>query len=484
MNRQVFIWTRALTVLLALIIVGCNRPSVPWSVLVLTVDTLRPDYMSANGYGLPTTPYLDSLIGEGFYFEEATSPIARTTPALAALMTGAYPHTSGVRTLTDPLRDEIVPVAEVFHEAGFQTIAVITNRLLPPKRRLDRGFDVYDWQGDTRSAVQTTNRALELIEQLDRDRPVFLWVHYIDPHLPYHSTRELAESFDPGYEGRFQHNFGWQPQPGQSRKAFRPFPEELPKAVATHQNPLPEEVNEHIRRLYAADIRFLDNQVGRLVDGARARYGDSLIIVLAADHGESLGEHDYFFDHGDYTYNAGLRIPLAIVLPSKHPLHGSGRCRGWVSLVDVAPTLFDLLGREVPEAVSGQMEGRSLVPCLEGDSLEARPVFAESGHSFYFDHVSRRQRNDVAGRFRAVILDGWKLVLTPFLPDEEAWELFDLRRDPHEEENLFRADHPEFRRLRSLLGKWLERGRETEANSPISADADDQEALRSLGYIE
>jgi arylsulfatase A-like enzyme len=130
------------------------------------------------------------------------------------------------------------------------------------------------------------------------------------------------------------------------------------------------------------------------------------------------------------------------------------------------------------------MEGRSLIPCLEGESLEARPVFAESGHSFYFDHVNRRQRNDVAGRFRAVILDGWKLVLTPFLPDEEAWELFDLRRDPHEEENLFRDDHSEFRRLRSHLGKWLERGRETEADSAISTEADDQEALRSLGYIE
>ena len=254
--------------------------------------------------------------------------------------------------------------------------------------------------------------------------------------------------------------------------------------MATHGNPLPEEVNEHIRRLYAADIRFFDDQVGRLVDQVRARYGDSLIIVFAADHGESLGEHDYFFDHGDYTYNAGLRVPLAIILPSSHPLHGSGRCRGWVSLVDVAPTLLDLLDLATPEVLGGQMEGRSLVRCLEGESLEARPVFAESGHSFYFDYVDRRVRNDLDGRFRAVILDGWKLVLTPFLPDEEAWELFDLRQDPDEKENIFREDHPEFHRLRSHLGEWLERGRGTESETSISAEAEDQEALRSLGYIE
>ncbi len=484
MSRRIFVRSLLPAVLLAAIIIECSPPSKPWSVLVLTVDTLRPDYLSANGYDLPTTPYLDGLIREGYYFDEAVSPIARTTPALASLMTGAYPHTTGVRTLTDSLRNEIVPMAEIFRDAGYQTVAVVSNRLLPKKRRLHRGFDVYDWKGDTRTAVQTTQRALELVEQLDPDRPAFLWVHYIDPHVPYHATQELAESFDPGYEGRFQHNFGWQPQPGQSRKTFQPFPEDLPKAVATHQNPLSERVSEHIRRLYAADIRFLDDQVGRLVDAARARYGESLIIVLAADHGESLGEHDYYFDHGDYTYNAGLRIPLAIVLPSKHPLHGSGRCPGWVSLVDVAPTLFDLLGRETPTTVNEQMEGRSLVRCLEGRNLQTQPVFAESGHSFYFDHVDRRVRNDVDGRFRAVILDGWKLVLTPFLPDEEAWELFDLTRDPHEEENLFRDDHPEFRRLRSHLGEWLESGRESNAETAISAEADDQEALRALGYIE
>ena len=95
-----------------------------------------------------------------------------------------------------------------------------------------------------------------------------------------------------------------------------------------------------------------------------------------------------------------------------------------------------------------------------------------------------RQAPEHGGLLRAVILDGWKLVLTPFLPDEEAWELFDLRQDPHEEENLFRDDHPEFRRLRSHLGEWLESGRETDADTAISAEADDQEALRALGYIE
>ena len=469
MRRQLLIRSLALTVLPAVIIFGCNRPSKPWSVLVLTVDTLRPDYMSANSYPLPTTPYLDSLIEEGFYFDEAVSPIARTTPALASLMTGAYPHTTGVRTLTDSLREEVVPVAEIFREAGHQTLAVVTNRLVPPKRRLNRGFDVYDWKGDTRTAEQTTDRALELLGQLNPEFPVFLWVHYIDPHVPYHSTRELAERFDPDYDGRFRHNFGWQPQPGQSRKTFRPFPEELPKAVATHGNPLPEEVNEHIRRLYAADIRFFDDQVGRLVDQVRARYGDSLIIVFAADHGESLGEHDYFFDHGDYTYNAGLRIPLGyrstvqapalrlgalsrLGLPGgrrPHPFRsfGPGGSRGgqWAD--------GGSLARPLPR---GRESGGPAGLRREWTLLLLRPCRPEGSETMW----------TVA--FRAVILDGWKLVLTPFLPDEEAWELFDLRRDPHEEENLFRDDHPSSDVSAPISGSgWKEVGR-TETPRPLS----------------
>jgi arylsulfatase len=432
-----------------------------------------------NGYDRATTPQLDAILQAGFYFERAVSPIARTTPALASLFTGSYPHTTGVRTLTDTLSDDVTTLTETLKQAGYQTTAVVSNKVLPTERGLHRGFDHYDMAADHRAARATTDAATAALRELDPGRPTFAWVHYIDPHAPYHTEPAIAASMDPSYTGRFRFHFGWHRQPGEPPGAHRTFPEDLPKGVATHDNPLPESVNAHIRRLYAADIRALDDQVGRLIASARAQLGDNLIVVFTADHGESLGEHDFYFDHGDYVYNAGTRVPLAIVLPESHPLHGSGRCRQWVSLVDVAPTVLELLDQA---ALDDQIEGRSLVPCLQGRPLGEAPVFSESGYAFYFDRVQGRERNGVEGRFRSVILGDWKLIWTPFRSDADAWQLYNVRDDPDETRNLYRADHPAVGSLQSELTSWLER--QPSEPSRRSMTEQDVRALRELGYLE
>ncbi len=479
-----FASTPALCVLVAAAVLACSggRGAGAPSVLLLTVDTLRPDYMSMNGYDRPTTPFLDELLAGGFYFDRAVAPVARTTPALASLLTGSYPHTTGVRTLTDGLSTDATTLTEVLRASGYQTLAVITNHLLGRERGLDRGFDVYDVAHDSRNATNTTQVALRALSRLDLTRPFFAWVHYIDPHVPYHPRSDVARSFDPDYHGRYQHHFGYQPAPGESLRAYRPYPRDLPKATATHRNPLPDAVNRHVRRLYAADIRSVDDRLERLLKMARAIAGGELIVVFAADHGESLGEHDFYFDHGDYVYEAALRVPLAFVLPRSHPLRGSGRCRERVSLVDVVPTLFELLDRSPPERMARRIEGRSLVPCMRGEPLPPRPVFAESGRSQFPELVRRRARNDVDGRFRAVTVGDWKLIWTPHLSEPLAWELYDLGDDPGETENRYRADHPQVDVLKAHLRRWLAQGdpapRERDLAEP------DREALRALGYLE
>ena len=470
---------RALATALAIaLLVGCGSSPEPPHVLLVTVDTLRPDYMSLHGYDRETTPRLDAILSEGFVFEQAVSPIGRTTPALASLLTGAYPHRTGVRTLTDALPRDVPTLATLLSADGYRSFAVVTNQVLTRDRGLDRGFTVYDDAFDDRTARATTDDALALLDTLPADARVFGWVHYIDPHVPYHPPPEIARELDPGYEGPYALHFGWQRQPGEPRERHRTFPEALPKRIATHRNPLPEEVNAHIRRLYAGDVRATDAEVGRLVDGVRARLGENVLLVFTGDHGESLGEHDFHWDHGDYVYGAGTRVPLAFVLPPRHPLAGHGRCVGWVSLVDVLPTVLALLGRPIPAGV----EGRPLLACMREEALASAPVFAESGRAYYFDLVDRRQRNDVPGRLRAVVHDDWKLVWTPFLPDAEAWQLFDLARDPDETQDLYRPDHPRVAPLRAALEAWLSRtGRPGETREPSEAD---REALRALGYVE
>ena len=452
------------------------------SVLLITADTLRPDYISLNGYDRPTTPFLDSLIAQGYYFEQALAPVPRTTPALASLLTGAYPHTTRVRTLTDALSPDVATLTEVLKESGYQTFAVVTNQVLSRKRGLARGFDSYDVAPDGRSASETTAAAIRALERADPSAPLFAWIHYIDPHVPYHPDSAVAARFDPDYRGRYRFHFGELSLPGAATRRVLPFPRDLPKGDATHRNPLPEAVNRHVRRLYAADINGLDAGIERLVGAARAWVGEDLITVFAADHGESLGEHDFYFDHGDYVYNAGAQVPLAFMLPRSHPAGGSGRCRGWVSLVDVVPSLLELMGREPPSEMAEQIEGRSLVQCFRGRALAPEPVFVESGHSFYPQHVRRRVRNDTAGRFRAVTLGDWKLIWTPFQSEELAWELFDLRADPHETEDLYAPDHPEVPRLEAQLEAWLARQDEGEAAEAPEISEEDRETLRALGY--
>lgn len=473
--------SRILSPIVAALIFSCATPEVttpptPRHVLLLTVDTLRSDHLSSFGYDLPTTPYLDALLAGGVRFPRTLATVPRTTPALASLLTGAYPHTHGVRTLYDPLDEGVASLAELLQWRGYHTVAVVSNHVLTPERRLDRGFAVYDAAGDARDAAATTDAVLGRVDATWRDRSIFLWVHYIDPHVPYLPPPKLAEQFDPGYRGRYAASFGAE----LGGVGDRAYPSDLPKAQAVFRNPLPPEVNAHVRRLYAADVRATDDQIGRLVEGLKTRVKNDWLVVFTADHGESLGEHDFFYDHGDYVYNASLQVPLGFVLPPGDPRARSATASDWVSLVDVAPTLIELLGLEVSPGAAGRIEGRSLVPILEGGTLPPRPVFAESGRSFYPDLIRRRVGFDVAGRFRAVVDGDWKLIWTPGQTPEMEFELYDLASDPGETVDLYRPDHPQARRLAEHLQGWYRIG----GGGERQPSEEDRRRLRSLGYLE
>jgi arylsulfatase A-like enzyme len=220
-----------------------------------------------------------------------------------------------------------------------------------------------------------------------------------------------------------------------------------------------------------------------LVENFRRKTGDNLMIVFTSDHGESLGEHDFHWDHGDYVYNAASRIPLAILLPKDHEAYGPGRYEEWVSGVDIVPTILDLLGYALPESIASQIEGRTLAPAMRGVNLPAQPVYVECGKSHYPEDITGRVDFTVAGRFRAVYLGDWKLIWTPGHETPlESWQLFNLEQDPHETEDRFREDHPEFQPLRDLLLPWAELGMQTASDEGTTAA--DLQRLKDLGYID
>lgn len=457
---------------------GGGIPATRRHVLLLTVDTLRADYLSGNGYDRPTSPFIDSLLARGVSFTHAVTTVPRTTPALASLLTGTYPQVTGVRRLVDGLRPGVTSLAELAKKQGYATLAVVSNDVLVPQRGLNRGFDTYDVFYSSRNAAATTAAALRHLQAYRPEDAVFAWVHYIDPHMPYEPPPHLAREFDPGYDGPYQLNFG------RTVHGVTAYPEDLPKAKAVYQNTLPPEVNAHIRRLYAAEIRSVDDHIAQLVAGFRATLGDDWLIVFTADHGENLGKHDYFFEHGDYVYNPAIRIPLAFLLPDTDPLHRSAVFSDPVSIVDVTPTLVDLLGLSSP-VQAHLLSGRSLAPYIRGERLPARPVYAECGEPFFPNLVHRRVRFDVAGRFRTVILGDWKLIWTPFQTDPLTYELYDIGADPDETRNLYAAGQPGTERLKRLLHDWADTNDGASTEDDLrTLSAQDHEKLHSLGYVE
>jgi arylsulfatase A-like enzyme len=454
-------------------------PAARRHVLLVTVDTLRADYLSSFGYDRPTTPFLDSLVTKGVRFTRAITPIARTTPALSSLMTGCYPHTNQVRNLVDVLPHDVVPVAELARRKGYTTVAVVSNNVLQD-RGLDRGFDIYDIAPRARDAAGTTDAVLRHLKPYDPDEALFVWVHYMDPHLPYNPPASLSIRFDPDYEGPYKFYFG----DLRHGKVHGAYPADLGKEQAIYQNRLPDRVNAHIRRLYAAEIRSTDDHIARLVKGLRKQFGDDWLIVFTADHGESLGEHDYFYDHGDYVSDPELHVPLAFVFPHTDPLHPRRTVDAAVSLVDVMPTLAELLDLPPPRSPDHVPEGRSLLPSLLGQPLPVRAVFAESGKSEFHDLIRRRVLFDVAGRFRAAMLDDWKLVWTPGRTGTDQFELYNLKTDPQETDNVYLSQRAAAVPLETALATWSRVfNNDSTPTKQVALSPRDREILRSLGYL-
>lgn len=394
------------------------RQPPPTGLVVITLDTTRADRLSPYGYMNVALPAIERLAREGVVFDRASSVAPLTLPAHTSLFTGLIPPRHGVRDNADPPLDgAITTLADALAARGFTTAAFVGSAVLAPDRGLAQGFATYtgpagrDGTPDEpqRPADAVIDDALRWIEGIGGS-PFLLWTHLYDPHRPY----------DP-------------PAPYQSLFAHDP---------------------------YLGEIVFADAQIGRLLDGLeRAGRLDDTLIVLTADHGESLGAHGEQ-DHGIFVYEEVIWVPLIVRVPG---LTG-GRVGSLVRLVDVMPTVLDWLG---VDAVAG--DGVSLRPVMVGEAssmdLEA---YAESLYPERFGWSGLRSISD--GRYKLI--------------DAPRPELYDLDRDPFEQTNLFGEREALAKamtaRLRVVGG---ETGAGTSAASAPDTPADVRERLAALGYV-
>jgi arylsulfatase A-like enzyme len=374
--------------------------------VVYLVDTLRADHTGVYGYARPTTPELDAFARDAVVFEAAVAHASWTKPSVASILTGQLPARHRAVQLRDPLDASQVTLAERLDRAGFATAAAIANSVIyGEESAFDRGFDAFaglHGDDDTRSklvgADVVVDQALSFLEER-RGLPTFLYVHTMDPHVPYAPPPPFDRMFEP--------------------HASESHPARDPRT--DYKEPLDR---ERMIAQYDGDIAFGDREFGRFLRELKARglYDDALVVFLA-DHGEEFLDHGLWL-HGRSLFDELIRIPLVVKLPGGR---GAGtRVARQVQGIDVLPTVLEAMDVALPQGLPGLPLQRS----LRGDS-PPRPAFAEISHRGFVAHGVRSEQEKYIRRFS---------------PDDDEL-LFDLGRDPRERANLA-AERPERVRLR------------------------------------
>jgi len=433
------------------------------NVLVISVDTLRSDALEPYGAAIET-PTASRLAREGTLFEQAVATAPLTEPSHLAMLSGLEPVSSGVVSNGTAFGEQPALVPHAFQAAGYATGGFVAGFPLHGRWGWTQGFDVYDddfgsmpglhrlsivkaWDQLTlpahtlreRPGDAVLARAQQWLGRVEQDR-WFLWLHLFDPHGPYEAPPPFAPTSAPPTDGE---------------------PLELP----AYWPPPHRAITDlgWIQSAYEGEVRYVDHLLGKLMDQLeQAGVLDDTLVLLVADHGESLTEHDYLFDHGDYLYDASLRVPLIARLPGTVLAGQRVPCQ--VSTVDVAPTLLALAGLDDGVA----RDGRSLLSvlagatCSEGDMLSTT-VAGRMVEVPPVDHALRGH--------------GRKLIQH----EQGGVELFDLRADPGETRELSASEPQQARALGLVLEARLEGQAEIQAPSQ---DEGTQDALRALGYIE
>jgi len=403
-------------------------PDGPTSVLFVTLDTTRQDHLGAYGSTLGLTPNIDAVAEQGVVFENAYTQVPITLPSHVAMLTGMDILEHGVHENgTFVLGDDVTTLPEVFAAEGYQTGGFVSTAVLGRKYGVAQGFQTFNdemtrWKrqvtagGDKtffeRTADKTNAAAQEWLDTLDTQRPFFMWVHYYDPHGPYRAPRRLRDKF---------------------------------------------------KHPYAAEIAFMDEQFGLLLEAARAK-NPRLLVVIASDHGEHFGDHG-LSGHGKDLFEGAMRTVLifsghkSIAPHTRVPDHG-------VASFDLGRTTLDTLGIKRP------FPGKNLL--ADDGKLKGRnPLYLET-----LLPALREKQSPVRG----VLAMPWKLITEP---DDDLVVLYNLRFDPRE--NQDRAPNHAARRksmLEALQTHIDAHPTASPHSSTIVLDEDTEEELRALGYID
>ena len=430
------------------------------NIILISVDTLRSDHLGCYGYSKNTSPAIDQFAKEAMLFENCLSHAPVTGSSCASIMSGFLPHETKVFE-NGPLPVEVTTLPEILQKQGYKTVAVVSNYVLRRKRGWEQGFSLFDDTMTNREIVRnyperiaehTTEQAIKYLHQFN-SAPLFMWIHYQDPHGPY----TPPDSFSNLFIGSNQ----------------------IPRNLRLNQNvsglggipsyqKLGENRNYHYYvSQYDSEIRYLDEHFKKLINALK-QLGiyESSVIVFTADHGEGMGENNYYFAHGDYLFNSQIHVPLII----KYGKELLGRKSHYVQHIDIVPTILNLL------KINTDLNFRG------SDLLQYPDTNKEIVSEMFLT------RNEINRLSLSIVHGGFKFILsyTPSFTKQN--ELFDLKGDEKEKVNL--ASQGGLRqkleslqsRLHQIWGEDLLELEVIEKTQDLSNEERDK--LKALGYVD
>ena len=432
---------------------GAGEP--PKNLILISLDTVRRDRLSAYGYAKPTSPALRRIAEQGVRYERAVSVSPWTIPSHYTLFTGLYPNRHGVWDYQQALDEEIPTLAQLLAADGMRTLGIVSTQAIKSARSFGRGFERFrylsEWRTDANGrrfiynpGTEVTDLGLFWLDEIG-DAPFFLFLHYYDAHSDYSPKPRFREAFVEPYAGALQ---------GRTAELLQVRKGALRLEAADIA---------FLSQLYDAELRQLDDEIGRV-----ARYmekhglDENTLLVIVSDHGEEFMEHGKIL-HGTSYYDETIAIPLILRGPG---LPRGLRVEALTSLIDLPPTILGLLGREVPPS----MQGIDLsADWISGRSRARRPfVFAEADW-----------KNEVPALYRMVRDERYKLI---FNTRDESAELYDMAADPAEARDVSEELPQQTAHMRGAARNYMSDEYRAEPTEELSPEALEQ--LRALGYAD
>lgn len=427
------------------------------NVILISIDTLRADHLSAYGYARETAPRIAAFARRAIVFEAAWSHSPKTAASHMSLMTSVYPEVHGVGNpgrdrIRARLSDEIPTLAEVLRRAGYRTRALHGGGNVRAEFGFERGFEHYDEERDLSAWIQRA-RQVVLDQEASPGAPLFLFLHTYEVHAPYAPPASHARLFvDPGYAGDIVAS--------PEALAQKPYAERMRFFWKQVDASSPEDLR-HLADLYDAGIHHTDAQLGPFLEWLESRplWRDTLLVLLS-DHGEEFGEHGGL--RHTNLHRETLHVPLVVRFPGDDPATRPRRIPAVVRLIDVMPSVLDAAGIPAPD----HTQGRSLLPLLRGAPAEPAPVLSQI-----------RQ-----GGAAALRVGDWKLIRA-----KDGERLYRLSSDPAERVDLRGTEPARAAELAARLDSLLADSAALRASfaAPSSGTIDDEtlEQLRALGYL-